>query len=145
MASDYGGDKIGPLGRPQGRFPGLPAGFQASRPVSRLPGRFRSFRACFGLPEQPIPGPENIDFGRSVATGSGMPLEAAKNRQRNRKALRFSCWGRVGRGFTRCACAALFCRCATEAMCYLNGRSQLWQRPAGIPAAQNAPMCYDYP
>ena len=49
-----------------------------------------SFRACFGLPEQLIPGPENIKSGlnravrppyglklfENVATGPRMPLEA---------------------------------------------------------------------
>ena len=53
MASDYGGEQIGPL-----------------RPVSKLSGRFPGFQACFGLPEQPNPGPENIKSGLN---GVAMP------------------------------------------------------------------------
>ena len=62
----------------------------SERPVLGLFWAAGSFRACFGLPEQLNPGPENIKSGlnravrppyglklfENVATGPRMPLEA---------------------------------------------------------------------
>ena len=63
--------------------------------VSGVLGRAGSFRACFGLPEQLNPGPENIKSGlnkavrppyglklfENVATGPRMPLEALNSKK----------------------------------------------------------------
>ena len=74
--------------------------------VSGVLGRAGSFRACFGLPEQLNPGPENIKSGlnkavrppyglklsENVATGPRMPLEALNGKKalKKRQNRRFS-------------------------------------------------------
>ena len=44
----------------RGYIEALSAVVRLYKPYSKLPGRFPSFQACFGLQEQPSPGPENI-------------------------------------------------------------------------------------
>ena len=67
----------------------------AKNQVSGVLGQPGSFRACFGLPQQLNPGPENIKSGlnravrppyglklsENVATGPRMPLEALNSQK----------------------------------------------------------------
>ena len=65
-----------------------------------------SFRACFGLPEQLNPGPENIKSGlngavrppfglklsENVATGPRMPLEALNGQKPFKNTANYNFW-----------------------------------------------------
>ena len=96
------------------------------RQVSGVLGRAGSFRACFGLPEQLNPGPENIKSGlnravrppyglklsENVATGPRMPLEALDRKKTFKKTPQTAMFMNFGplTGHARCY-TALFSQC----------------------------------